>query len=245
MSQKKSIFVPSKIVKKMTKNQELFDKIIIKSDLEHQVLNNSQSVFKKFKKILEQVRFEFQNYTQEKQNCINFELHETTDSSLELVFGGDILRFVIHSNVFLIPRYDTINNSPYIKEDAERGYCGVINIYNFLFDSFKYKRLDDIGYLIGRVFINKDNHYFVQGKRELSRYLNMFSDNAIETKDIEDIICSAMLYVNCFDLLIPPYDEVKEVTVSHFLNELDTMQLIPTGKRLGFRFAADNNTENS
>ena len=44
-----------------------------------------------------------------------------------------------------------------------RTYCGVINMYNFLSDSFKYNRENDLGYLIGRMFINKENT-FVEGK---------------------------------------------------------------------------------
>ena len=44
-------------------------------------------------------------------------------------------------------------NTSYVKEDKNRSYCGVIHLYNFLADSFKYNRLNDVGYLIGRVFI--------------------------------------------------------------------------------------------
>jgi len=34
----------------------------------------------------------------------------------------------------------------------------MISIYNFLSDSFKFNRVNDIGYLIARVFTNKENH---------------------------------------------------------------------------------------
>jgi hypothetical protein len=52
--------------------------------------------------------------------------------------GGDILIFNMHSNVF---KFDD-NHSHYgkhliLKENPNRGYCGVINIYNFLNDSFQ------------------------------------------------------------------------------------------------------------
>ena len=45
-----------------------------------------------------------------------------------------------------------------------RSFCGVINIYNFLSQTLlKYNRLNDAGFLIASVFINKDYHFFVEG----------------------------------------------------------------------------------
>jgi hypothetical protein len=53
-----------------------------------------------------------------------------------------------------------------------------------------------------------------------------------------EIIESAVLYTINFDLLTPPYNNIKEVTVQEFRAALDPMQ-IKTGKRLGFKFQAD------
>ena len=57
----------------------------------------------------------------------------------------------------------------------------MINIYNFLADSFKYNRLNDVGYLVGRVFLNKDLHYFVEGKRQLGFLYNDFVNDKLKT----------------------------------------------------------------
>ena len=54
----------------------------------------------------------------------------------------------------------------YVQKDELNSYSGIINIYNFLTDSFKYDRIDDLGYLVGRLFINRHSHYFVEGKRQ-------------------------------------------------------------------------------
>ena len=46
--------------------------------------------------------------------------------------------------------------SPIVSGQNQLGtFCGIINIYNFLSDSFKYNRESDLGYLVGRIFINK------------------------------------------------------------------------------------------
>ena len=42
-----------------------------------------------------------------------------------------------------------------------------------------------------------------------------------------------------FDLLTPHYDNMKELTVDD-VNEVTNMMKIKTGKRLGFKFQADN-----
>ena len=108
----------------------------------------------------------------------------------------------------------------------------------FLADSFKYNRLNDIGYLIGRAFVNRDYHYFIEGKREVASMYNNFATERINKRNVQHIIRSAMLYTVKFDLLIPPYGNMKEVDVREMQTASDAM-LIKTGKRMGFRFEAD------
>ena len=50
---------------------------------------------------------------------------------------------------------------------------------------------------------------------------------------------SAIKYTINFDLLTPPYDNMKEVTVMEMQTTIDNLQM-RTGKRLGFRFQADD-----
>ena len=157
---------------------------------------------------------------------------------IELKFGGDILIFMMHTNVFEFPRNHRVMNTSYVKEDKNRSYCGVINIYNFLADSFKYNRLNDVGYLIGRVFINKDKHYFIEGKRELGYLYNNFGQNELTTEIAEIITTAAIQYTVNFDLLTPPYENVKEVSLHEMRTAIDSLTL-KTGKRLGFKFQAD------
>ena len=116
----------------------------------------------------------------------------------------------------------------------------MINIFNFLSDSFKYQRMNDAGYLIGRLFVNKDMHYFVEGKRELGFLYSNFGTSEVNAENIADILESAIYYTINFDLLVPPYDNIKEVMVQDFITALDSMQM-KTGKRMGFRFQADIN----
>jgi hypothetical protein len=115
----------------------------------------------------------------------------------------------------------------------------MINVYNFLADSLKYNRVNDVGYMIGRVFINKDLHYFIEGKREIGMLYYNFATSEISKQAIREIIESSIRYTINFDLLTPPYEDVKQVSVFEMQSSQEN-QKIPTGKRLGFRFQADH-----
>ncbi|HOI33273.1 MAG TPA: hypothetical protein PLC47_10930, partial [Bacteroidales bacterium] len=173
---------------------ELFKTLISKSTLKQDVYANTFAGLRLFKSVIEEltkdylVKFE----TMKTHRNITFENRYRGDFEIELKFGGDILLFLMHTNVFEFNRDHEIMRTPYIREDRERSYCGIINIYNFLSDSFKYNRYNDIGYLIGRVFINKENHYFIDGKRELGLLLNNFSKNELNRASATDLVEAAI-----------------------------------------------------
>jgi hypothetical protein len=99
--------------------------------------------------------------------------------------------------------------------------------------------VNDVGYLVARFFVNKDLHYFVEGKRQLGFLYNDFIHEVIDTKKIRSVIESSILYSMDFDLLTPNYDTMKEVSV-YEINEVTSVNNLKTGKRLGFKFSSDN-----
>jgi hypothetical protein len=167
-----------------------------------------------------------------------FEYRDRGPFEFELKFGSDILIFMMHTNIFEFSRDHEVMRTSYIKEDRLRSYCGIIQVFNFLNDSFKYNRINDAGYMIGRIFINRELHYFIEGKREIGLLYNNFNTSKISKASIGGIIRSAMLYTINFDLLTPDFDDVKEVTVAEMQDNIDRMKL-RTGKRLGYKFQAD------
>lgn len=220
----------------------LFQSIIAKASLKQEVYQNTYSTFGKFKTVIKNLVKEFQETGTKSGRSIPFESKNRGEFEVELKFGGDILIFMMHTNIFEFPRYHEVMKMPYITEDTDRSYCGVINIYNFLGDSFKYKRINDLGYLIGRVFVNKDMHYFIEGKREIGYLFRSFDIAFMDDQAARSIITSAIKYTLNFDLLTPPFEEVKILSVYEIQTTLDNMK-IKTGKRLGFKFQADADEE--
>ena len=225
-------------MKNKSKTNELFNKLVDKATLKQKVYHNTKDTLNFLKKGMEVLASEYDSLSSKESKKIPFVYNDRGEFEAELKFAGDTLVFLMHSNVFEIPRDHEVMTTPYIKGDKERSYCGIINIFNFLSDSFKYNRLNDVGYLIGRVHVNKEMHYFTEGKREIGFLYNSFGASVMDEKSAAEILQSAIYYTINFDLLTPPYNEVKEVTVQEFISAVDSMQL-KTGKRLGFKFQAD------
>lgn len=219
-------------------DNDLFKLILTKGSLKQDVYQKTLSVFNIIKNVSQKLTKDYQLTEEKPTPVIPFEYKDRGEFEIELRFAGDILIFMMHTNIFEFPRDHEVMRLPYLRDNKDRSYCGIINIYNFLADSFKYNRDNDSGYLIGRIFINKDMHYYLEGKREIGLIYNNFETSQADIESISNVVKSAIKYTVNFDLLTPPYDNVKEVSVFEIKTELDNMK-IPTGKRLGFRFQAD------
>lgn len=213
-----------------------------KSTMKQDVFKITVDTFNEFKTTLKEIVEELSVVMEKVDSRIVLEYKSKNEFNAEIKIAGDTLIFQAHTNVFHFDKSHHIWSSSYVKEDHYRAYCGMINIYNFLSDSIKYNRENDLGYLVGRVFINKDRHFFVEGKRQLGFLYNNFAQSHIDKKLIRSVIESAILYCIDFDLLTPSYDTMKEVSVQE-IQELTKNMVITTGKRLGFKFQADTDIE--
>ena len=61
----------------------------------------------------------------------------------------------------------------------------------------------------------------------------------IDLNSLKTIIESSLQYILEFDLLVPPYDNVKIISVET-VQEKNNSALQQTGKRLGFKFNSDD-----
>jgi hypothetical protein len=214
--------------------QTLRDKASLKQDL----FRITSDTFEMFKQQLRAVASRLNEKVKLFDERIIVEYVDQSPFSIHIRIAGDLLIFEMHTNVFLFDSSHKIWNLSYVQEDNSRAYCGMISMYNFLSDSQKYKRVNDVGYMIGRLFINVDKHFMVEGKRQMGFLYNNFSVDVLNDEKMVEVIESAILYCLNFDLLTPPYDTVQEATFSS-LNENAQVINGVTGKRLGFRFHHD------
>lgn len=210
-----------------------------KAVLKQEIFSKTKDVFKLLKECLAEINKDLVTQVNTEGTKLYFNYQEKGDFEAIIAFAGDTLIFHMHTNVFNFDRSHGIWKTTYVKEDERRAYCGVINIYNFLTDSFRYNREQDLGYLIARIFVNHELHYFVEGKRQLGFLYNDFANAVIDKAALTKIVESAILYSLDFDLLTPSYDQVKQVSMMEIFANSEILQL-KTGKRMGFRFQADN-----
>lgn len=209
-----------------------------KSGMKQDVYERTKAALAQMKEVLQGLAGELAEAVTKKDPRLVVEYTDQGALSARLKTAGDTVIFSMHSNVFLLDQSNSLWKTSYLTDDNTRGYFGVINIYNFLSDSFAYDRDRDLGYLVARVFLNKEGHFFVQGKKQLGFLYNDLAGNILDRDHMKALLCSVVLYVLDFDLLAPPYDQVSQVTVEE-MKQMDAHSMLSTGKRLGFRFQAD------
>lgn len=214
----------------------LLDLLLNKSALKQNIAEDCETIFKGFKTIIKKEIESLQKDVSDVRVRLSF--REKGNYEIHVFVGSDALVFHLHNNVFRLPDDNPLWGTKYLQDDDSRGYFGVIYIYNFLAESFIQNRVSDSGYLIGRLFINKERHFMMEGKGQLG-YLFRDLENTILTDDtIGLIVQTAFAFALEFDLLIPPFEFVSELSVGDIQLISNNLQL-QTGKRLGFKMKAD------
>ncbi len=224
--------------KKSSAEELILETLRDKASLKYSIYKLTEEVFNELKQVLKELEIEFKQKTSEIDPRLKIEFIENSPYSVHLRVAGDVLVFEMHTNVFLFDSQHEVWNLSYAREDQSRGFCGLINIYNFLADSIQFRRSNDVGYLVGRLFLNKDRHFMVEGKRQMGFLYNNFSTDVLEKQKLRQVVLSAILYCLNFDLLTPPYETVQETTFNQITENAQTIKAV-TGKRLGFRFHRD------
>lgn len=224
-------------------NSLILNTLAEKSLVKLNVYNNTLDVFKSMKKVARYMATNFKKQLKSVDERIAVEYRDEGAFQFAFKIAADTIVFSMHTNVFEFDRKHAIWNTPAVKKDDFASYCGMINMYNFLSDSFKYSRAEDLGYLIGRLFVNKDKFYFVEGKRQLGVLFNKFGQSEIDNKELRQIIQSAILFSLDFDLMVPPYDQVQVASVEQ-INRKTSASQMKTAKRLGFKFYNEDDNVN-
>jgi hypothetical protein len=233
-------FKTSNLMEQVTGNNNQVDGLIVKTNLKQSVYQRTVQSFNLLKEVLKELAGTYgERLKDQVDDSLLPAFQEKGIFEAEFKIGGDLLIFSMHSNVFVFNREHPIWKLDYIKSNPMNAYCGVFNIYNFLNDSFKYNRVEDLGYLIARIFVNRENHFFVEGKRQSSELVKDFAKDELSREYLKEILETAIQYSIDFDLLVPPYDQIKIATVEQMQAQIYHSR-IQTGKRLGFKFNSDD-----
>ena len=224
----------------MNSEQNILKLLKEKSATKQKVYQITKNIFAKLQEILREKSIRLDESVSDP--TVNILYEESGDFDAKIKFSGDTLLFHMHTNIFEFRSSHKIHKTSYVKNDRMRSFCGIINIYNFLSDSLKYRRINDVGFMIARIFINKDSHFFVEGENELGFLFDDFVNQEINNDQIDKIINSAIEYSLNFDLQTPDFKEVKMVSV-HEILEINNNHKLKTSKRMGFKFSNETNND--
>jgi len=220
--------------------KKIVEELNEKSQIKLKIFNQTMEVFHELKETLHEMSNDInEEWGDNDDRRLRIEYRDRGKFEAELKFADDVLIFSMHSDAFQFDRDHIAWKLPYVENQPANSYCGIISVYNFLSDSFKYNRMDDVGYMVARLFVNHEKAFFVEGKRQKCGKLDAFGQSSLEKKDLVAFVETAMLYTLSFDLLVPPFDLVKEASVAQMNAKIESAKL-QTGKRLGFRYNSDD-----
>ena len=212
---------------------DITDLLAGKASLKQRIYRNTFDLFKQFKAEVASASASIEASMAARDPNVQIRFNERGDFDAEFKFGGDMLVFSMHSNVFSFEEIHPVMDTDYLKDDPERRYCGLINVYNFIADSYKYTRMNDSGILVARIFLNKDSHFLVEGRKLLGERYKDFATQEFGPPCMRGMLFSAMRDALDTDLTPPSYENVERITLQQKLSEIGSAGL-RTGKRLGF-----------
>ena len=222
-----------------SRQSEILSVLNRKAHIKLGVFNQTVEIFGQIKEILNEMSNDLNDLLESDDRRVRLEYRDRGKFEAELKFADDVLIFSMHSDIFVFDRDHSVWKKDFVKNDHANALCGIISVYNFLSDSLKYSRQDDLGYLVARIFVNRDRYFLVEGKKQKYNTVSSFGKKQLSREDLIHIVETAILYTLSFDLLAPPFDMVKMASVEQINGKIESAKLL-TGKRVGYKYNSDD-----
>ncbi len=211
----------------------IVDKLNTKAALKQNVYALTCSYFKSIKEICSEIADDINNTKAIKDERVKVRLKPIDDMEFHLQIGGDLIVFLLQSNVVAFPNDHLIYKQKYIKKDKDNAYFGQILIYNYMADTIRYNRLNDTGYLIERIFVNREEKFYVEGMSNLNFSYLQVEQNDLSTEILEKLIHEGIELALETDLVITSYEQNFQLSLEKkSMNRSNT-----SGKKLGFQMS--------
>jgi hypothetical protein len=236
-----------KNTKKMAKDPieknraQLVDLLMHKSALKQDIADDSEKVFERLKTIIISEITELKKSITDPRVRLSYQ--DKGKFEIHAYVGSDVLVFNLHQNVFRLPDHNPLWGTAYFKQNQNNGYFSTIHIFNFLAESLLQNRMNDAGYLIGRLFLNHENHFLIEGKGTLGFMFRDPQNMVLSDDALQLIVQLSFAHALEFDLYIPPFEYLSEISVAQIQMMGESLKL-ETAKRLGFKMKHEEDSEN-
>lgn len=191
-----------------------------KSKTKQAIYRNTQQTFDRMKEISQELVAVLTERVTKQDADVVIEYRNLNEHEFHIKFSGDLLVFVMHSNIITFPDDYEIMQGAYVQEDFRRRFFGHVMAYNFMADTIKYNRLNDPGYLVGRMLINIENHFCIEGVKQLDLPFDQaanIAENVMTDKTLRIIVESAMIAAVNNDLMGQDVSEIERITLKQKL----------------------------
>lgn len=223
-------------------NETIVKLLSEKSVMKQDVFSNTYSVYTSLKEILKERAEALGSHTSKLDKRVTVNFKETSSQSMQMKVAGDMLDFHMHSNVFEFDPSHPMFKTGYIRQNNLNSFCGIIYVYNFLADSFKFNRMNDLGYLIARIFVNREKKFFIETRTQIGYKYANFSAEPVDKDTLTEIVNELIIFAVTFDLFTPPYEAVRQVSVME-IQEKQSSTALRTGKRLGYFGSSESSSQ--
>jgi hypothetical protein len=208
-----------------------------KSTAKQTTFKNLQDAFQLLCVDSRRVISELQSKAHPGDKDVTLEFSLINDREFHLKLAGDLLIFVMHTNIITFSDdHEILKDEYFLKKDVNR-YFGQINVYNFMYDSLRYNRGNDPGYLIARLMINHEKRFFLEGEQQLTTLYPSVSWDPITEADLQNIVKVCLKIAIKNDLMAPPYSRVKSIT----LNQKNEHSIeLGGGHKIGYKMSYEN-----
>ncbi|MFZ5972054.1 MAG: hypothetical protein ACOYXA_10725 [Bacteroidota bacterium] len=198
------------------------------------------SAFQLLSKESNRVISELKNRVKPGDEDVTVGFNSVNDHEFHVKLAGDLLVFVLHTNIVTLMDDHPVMQDPYIKQNEVNRYFGQIMIYNFMSDSLKFNRINDPGYLLARLLINHEGRYVIEGDGALAAMSNKISQEPITELELNVLVKLALTMAIENDLMAPPFPDVRFITLHQ---KMEKTQELGAGQKIGFRMSYQNKIE--
>jgi hypothetical protein len=212
----------------------ILTKLQTTSKLKYNLFEKTEALFLDLEKICSLLAKEINE-----ANTDRIQVNVERKNPFEFIFriGGDALIFILQSNIVRLPDENYLSKSKYLKEDITLRYFGQILIYNFLSDTIEFGRLDDPGYLIGRILLNRENKFFLEGDRKIVFNFPELKENAVDPEKMRSFVEQLVVSALENDLLAPSFADIMVIT---YQQKIEHISGLGNPQKIGFDFFAKN-----
>lgn len=213
---------------------KILEKLQTTTKLKLNLLEETQKVFDDCFAICQQLSLDLKN-----ADAKDIPIKVERINEYEFIFriGADVLIFILQSNTVRLPDETYISKSKYLKEDVTLRFFGQILIYNFLADTITYGRLDDPGYLICRILLNRENKFYIEGDRKIVYSFPDLEENPMTQEKLRTLVELLTVAALDNDLLAPAFQDIMLIT---YHQKLEHTSCMGNPQKIGFELFSKN-----